>query len=145
MSAWWLDPNGNVRKVGQNAHADDVYVGRYDQALKYFGVQPDDERRGWGDLKMVIMYHQTSQRAAPKLSSELVDMLVHLQSEKKYLAPEGERMKLALQAVKWACKAGLVNDESLIKSLQKSERKVSHDRIWAHERWVQQNGDVQED
>ena len=77
MAFYTMTNNGNVVEVLYKdlGKHHDVYSGSYKDAVKYFGVKPDDIK-SYGRLIDVVIYRQTSLNCKPLLSNELFDKLV---------------------------------------------------------------------
>ena len=135
MALYSLTKNGNVIKCPYNCTKNhEHYQGTFDGALEFFGVK---EVKNYGRLIDIIMYHQTSNRTAPKLSNELFYILVRAQGEHKYWAPKHEREKNAFEALELAERAGFIYDDKLVPILKESKRKAANDRVWAWEKWLE--------
>jgi hypothetical protein len=134
MALYALTEKGKVVECPYNCSKNhEHYQGTFENALKYFGV---DEVKGWGKLMNIIVYHQTSGMTVPKLTNELLDILVKAQKERKYWSNPEEREQMALDAIANAERIGLISDERLLDMLRNSERDAAKSRIWAYEKWM---------
>lgn len=112
------------------------YIGRYEDAVKYFGVD-QNEIKSYSDIYYLIQYHQTSDRTNVKLSSELYDIIYRAQSDHYYWAHPEDRHQNALDALDRAEKAGIIYDERLLASFEKSERHNTKSRVYMHKKWLE--------
>lgn len=110
------------------------YLGSYENALKYFGVD-SKEVKSYGKLINIIIFHQTNERTARKFSNELFDIMVRAQSEHKYFAVPEEREENAFQALEIADKMGLIMDDLLLEKLENSEKDQSRYRCYKFKEW----------
>ena len=136
MPFYHLTTKGNVVKCKSPCTLKhEHYLGSYEAAIKYFGVD-EEEPQGWGKLENIVLYHQTSGFTVPKLTNELFDILVQAQSEHKYWAAPNKREERAMEVIEKSRKAGFIMDELILKTLRNSDRKASKDRIYAYEKWM---------
>lgn len=146
MAFYTMTNNGNVVEVLYKdlGKYHDVYSGSYKDAVKYFGVKPD-EVKSYGRLIDVVIYRQTSLNCKPLLSNELFDKLVYIQSQHKYWCADPEkRIDNALEAIDKAKKWSLIFDDDIIANLKRKSEDESISRrkqldylyrINAYEKW----------
>ena len=135
MPLYTLTDKGNVIECKWNcSRKHEHYLGKYEDALKYFGMNPN-EVKSYGKLINIIIYHQTNERTARKFSNELFDIMVKAQSEHKYFAPSSLREENALEALDQANEMGLIYDEILLEKLEKSDRRQSRYRCYLFKEW----------
>lgn len=135
MPLWSMTERGNVVRCRSNCERDhEHYLGTYEQALHWFGVEETED--GPGKLINIVMYHQWGQRTVPKLSNELYDILMRAQSQRKWWAPKAMRHENAMRTLDEAERVGMLMDDKIIQALQKGGKPVHQGRIWAHEKWV---------
>lgn len=136
MPKWSLTNKGNVIQCKWNCKANhEHYIGTYERAVKYFGVD-SNEIKSYGKLINLVIYHQTSDRTIRKLSNELYDILISAQSEHKYWAPVEKRCENAIETLDTARKMGLIMDDLLIERFSKSDKNSDKQRLYMFKRWI---------
>lgn len=132
---------GNVVQCKWNCNCNhEHYIGTYENALKYFGVDTNNIK-SYGNLKNIIIYHQTSQYTIPKLSNELYDILINAMSEHKYWVEPINRENKAFELLSWANENNYLNDKIIYKTLKnnsESNLKVQK-RLYMYELWKDKN------
>lgn len=115
------------------------YQGSFENAVKYFGVEPSTVKSG-GRLLNIVIYHQTDARTTKKLSNELFDILMVAQSNKKYFEDPKNREEKALEALDQAKSLNIIYDDEIVAKLSKSDRSQSHFRIKLYKSWLKKYG-----
>lgn len=136
MPKYTVTDKGDIRECKWNCSTKhEHYVGSYESALKYFGIDQEDVESK-GKLINVIIYYQTSdQVSVRRLSNELFDMLVYKQSDKRFFAPVNEREINAIEALNKAYDLDIIYDERLLKWMRKSEKYKENARAYAYDAW----------
>ena len=117
------------------------YVGTYERAIQYFGVN-EDEIKNYGNLINIIIYQQTSQQTVRKFSNELYDILISAMSEHKYWVPAKDRHKTALETLTLAKKKGYIMDDLIAKTIKSEKYKDNlkqQRRLYMYEKWIDNN------
>lgn len=110
------------------------FLGSYESALKYFGVDSSTVKN-YGKLINIVIYHQTNDRTARKFSNELFDILVRAQSEHKYYSPVKQREENAYKTLEIAKEMNLILDEELLEKFKDSERQQTRYRCYKFNEW----------
>lgn len=110
------------------------FLGSYESALKYFGVD-NSSVKNYGRLINIVIYHQTNERTARKFSNELFDILVRAQSEHKYYSKPEDREENAFKTLEIAEDMNLIMDDQLLSKLENSERDQSRYRCYRFKEW----------
>lgn len=140
MALYSLTKNGNVVQCKWNCKCQhEHYNGSYEQAIKYFGID-QKEIQSWGNLKNIIIYHQTSQYTVPKLSNELYDILISAMAQHKYFVPLDKRKETAMQILDWAKCNNYIKDELICKTINKKAKNniKQQRRVYMYELWCKQ-------
>ena len=143
MGYWIQTKNGNVisTKPGKSNKHKDLYVGTYENALNHFGVD-ENSIQNYGELINIVIYRQTSEFTIPMLTNELYDLLVDAQSEHKYWAPKDQRHNNAIKTLQEAKSLHLLFDDQIIKTLSKSTKRRSQQRLYFYDKWIELNGEI---
>lgn len=139
MPKYSLTNKGNIVQCKWNCQArHEHYVGTYEQAVKYFGID-ENEIQSYGNLENIVIYHQTSPNAVRKLSNELYDILISAMSQHKYWVPENKRHETAINILKKFKKSGFIMDEAIIKTIKiKYKDNINQNRrVYMYERWLE--------
>lgn len=142
MPKWSLTNKGNVIQCKWDCKANhEHYVGTYERAVIYFGVE-QDEIKSYGNLINIVIYHQTSQHTVPKLSNELYDILINAMCEHKYWTIPKERHKKAMETLKLAKEKGYIMDDLICETIEKKAKDNVNQqrRKYMYELWLEQNG-----
>lgn len=134
MPKFRLTPNGNVVQCNYSCTQHEHYIGTYENALVYFGVEKEGVK-AYGNLMNIMIYHQLSGYTVPKLSNELYDILMSAMAEHKYWVPLDQRKEKALEMLDLAEEKELLRDDLIIASLQKRGKRNDLSRIHAYEHW----------
>lgn len=143
MPKYSLTEKGNVVQCKWNCQCNhEHYVGTYERAVKYFGIE-QNEIQSWGNLANIIIYHQTSQHTVPKLSNELYDILMSAMSEHKYWVEPNLRHDKAMEMLAYAKQKGYIMDDLICKTIEtKAKDNVNQQRRkYMFEKWCDQNGE----
>lgn len=136
MPKYSLTSKGNVIQCRWNCQANhEHFVGNYEQAIKYFGIE-EQNIKSYGELLNIIIYHQTSQYTIPKLSNELYYILIDAMSEHKYWVAKYNRKSKALEILDEAEKKGYIFDQKILETLSRSDKRSSKERIYAYNKWI---------
>lgn len=136
MPKYSLTSKGNVIQCRWNCQANhEHFVGSYEQAVKYFGIE-EQNIKSYGELLNIIIYHQTSGLTIPKLSNELYDILINAMGEHKYWVAKYNRKNKALEILDEAEKKGYIFDQKILDTLFKSDKRSSKERIYAYNKWI---------
>lgn len=139
MAIYSLTEKGNVIKCKWDCKSNhEHYLGTYEQAVRYFGVE-QSEIKSWGNLLNIVVYHQTSQWTVPKLSNELYDILMSAMCEHKYWTPPNERHGKAMKTLDKAAAKGFIMDEKICRTIDKSDNLKAKSRKYMYEVWCNQN------
>lgn len=141
MPKYSLTNKGNVVQCKWNCECNhEHYVGSYERAVKYFGVETK-EIKSYGNLLNIVIYHQTSQFTVPKLSNELYDILINAMAEHKYWEPVADRHDRALEVLDLAKRKGYITDELICKTITEkaSDNIKAQKRKYMFELWCKQN------
>jgi hypothetical protein len=105
-------------------------MGSYEAAVKWFGIyyntnntyteeeQEQKNKKIVKGLVNIINYYQTSPYTTRRFSNELKDILVSVQSNRKYFCQFQYREQNAQDAIEMASKLGLIFDDKLLRSLE---------------------------
>ena len=141
MAKYSLTSKGNVVQCKWNCKENhEHFVGTYERAVKYFGVEQEDIQ-SYGNLMNIIIYQQTSQYTVPKLSNELYDILMNAMSEHKYWVVPSKRHSEALRILSLANKKGYIMDELICKTIETkaADNKNQQSRKYMYEKWIKEN------
>lgn len=140
MPKYSLTNKGNVVQCKWNCKGNhEHYIGSYEMAIKYFGIE-ENNIKSYGNLINVVIYQQTSQFTIPMFTNELYDKLINCMSEHKYWVPEKERDKKAKEILKEANKIGLIKDKSIYNTIkQKPDNLKAQKRLYFFKLWCEQN------
>lgn len=141
MPKYSLTNKGNVVQCKWNCKANhEHYVGSYENAIKYFGID-ENEIKSYGKLINIIIYHQTSRQTIPKLSNELYDILINAMSKHKYWVPQEKRHEVAMETLLQAKKAGLIIDDKICKTIEEKAKDnfIAQRRIYLFKLWYEYN------
>lgn len=141
MPKWSLTNKGNVVQCKWNCESNhEHYIGTYERATKYFGVEQSDIK-SYGNLFNIVVYHQTSQFTIPKLSNELYDILISAMAEHKYWVIPKDRHNKAMEILDIANKKGFIIDEAICKTINiKAQDNVkAQRRQYLYKLWLEQN------
>lgn len=139
MAKYSLTNKGNVVQCKWNCACNhEHYIGTYERAVKYFGIE-QDEIKSYGNLLNIIIYHQTSQYTVPKLSNELYDIMISAMSEHKYWTKPSERHKRAMETLKIANKKNYIMDKIICKTIEEKGNINAKKRKYMYEVWCKQN------
>lgn len=115
----------------------DHFVGKYEDAIKYFTGGQIEMEKGYGDLIDIVIFYQLNDDVITRTSAELYYQMMDAAATKKYWIPAEHRQKYVMEKLKQAEKLDLIKDEEILRDLRKSGKKRSERRIYRQEKWVE--------
>lgn len=133
---WSNIPGRGVVRCGRGCNKPhEHFVGTYEKALQYFGVDPT-EVSGHKQLIDIVIFHQLSDRTVTKTSSELYYILMRACSEPQYWVPPQDRHHVVMDVLRSCRDKYLIKDDEILRSAREGRsnrrglRRLHHQEKW---------------